>query len=582
MKNVLFLIVIMLWACNGGDRNLAPGATTPSADGHTNPNNSLDGKFYTGFYELTDGEKREQERLDWNFHNGYFDRHTTMLDRGGQFIYDVLHFKDKVDEVTGEVSIVQSVKLRDVVTVELDKGESDVFLRKDKSNYVKVFLVWNPSFPPEILAEHKFFACDPENLGRISGSFFGEDPFELNFDNDEQWEKGEYAMIFKVDRPGKIGICRQYKNYEAILYDVLNIKEYPGSEYNVTLVNVGDELNLKANEIETEKDYFFRAGVDIKYKSVKLNVPEDFRESIRDYPTNSRGNKYISNRNKYLFVRGVYKEEEANHECYENIWDDITLINDRIVQEMAGGNYDDRTAVIYNNNHVLFWTFRNVNNDIVEPCYSELTLDTSPEDEKEYKVAILNTDTYCDRYNCVYDDDGFSIDYERMYLKRDRSGDWKAYSYSSVFGPEKFKTLFDPKCHVLIDTDRYQNRKDRNNRPKYDLRSVIPDGALGVTEEYIGIGLMSLSSPAATKRTFMHELGHLLGLSDVEDDANLMNWTDLDENKNVNKHLLNGRPLRAKACAKCNWKEKSELQWECLNEMDIQSTCHNAKHRKFN
>lgn len=40
--------------------------------------------------------------------------------------------------------------------------------------------------------------------------------------------------------------------------------------------------------------------------------------------------------------------------------------------------------------------------------------------------------------------------------------------------------------------------------------------------------------------------------------------------------------LQSGKTAKCNWKEKSELQWECLNEMDIQSTCHNAKHRKFN
>lgn len=585
---LFLLIVTLLLACGGSSPDASTGST-PSAGGN-NPN-SEDGKYYTGFYELTDSEKKGQASQDWEYHDGYFIRHQTSVRKDGEFVLDVLTLNTFINPETGEEVVERDVDFQRGISVEVDNGVSDIFLLNGKTNYIKVYLTWNPMYSPEILLEHKYFACDPDDLEKISGDLFSDDFFELIFEDDVQWKKGEITKIFKVDRPGRIGLCRQYKDYEAILYDVLEVKEYPGVEYKVSVVNVGSEQELNLDDIKEEKGYFYRAGVDIDFSNSKqYNVPDDFRDGTFDYPLNPRGNLYIHNRNQYLFVRGVFKDESefVNHNCYEHVRDDLTLINDRIMQDMAQGILNERVAVIYNNLHVLFWSFYNYSDDYVLPCFDELTNETQPKADREYKVVILNTDPSCDRYGNVFDEDGFTIDYSNMYLMYTQGVGWKAYSTFNEFDASKFKDLFDPKCHVMINRDRFQN--PHYNNTKYDLRSIIPENALGMAVPIlfgssIG-GLMSYNRPDGGIRTFMHELGHVLGLSDVQDDFNLMNWTNLEEKNKVNRHLLSSRRLKSKKCSDnqsidCSWEENGDVQWDCLNDMDVESTCLNVEHRRL-
>lgn len=81
-------------------------------------------------------------------------------------------------------------------------------------------------------------------------------------------------------------------------------------------------------------------------------------------------------------------------------------------------------------------------------------------------------------------------------------------------------------------------------------------------------------------QTFMHELGHLLGLSDVDDENNLMNWG------NSVGFSLNNRSLKAKKCAnktnaECNWQNFAEMQWDCLNNININTSCLQTGHRNL-
>lgn len=574
---IVFLYYALLCACGGGSLIVEADKEVDRVDVGKNQDNLP----YPGFYEIEKEHKLSLLQEDFDYHDGYLDRHESTLRKDQTFYMDVVtrevieNFSDFAQSSSSaNINYSSSVEIHRGINVEADYGVSDLFLLAGKVNYVDVILSWEVDEKPEDLKEHKFYICNPQN---VYENLF-EDFYILP---DEAWNvpksSASKSYALRINRPGKYGLCRQYKDYTPVIYDEINVLEYPGSEFDVSIVNIGAE-QLKLNDIKNSQDYFYRAGVNINYdiKLYEYDSPKSFEDE------HSKGSFHINNREDYLFVRGPFENEESEHKCYQYIKDDIYHINNRIKHDIQDNILNDRTAVIYNKTHVKFWTFFESENNVY-PCYLELT--SKKEDEarpitnQEYKVIILNTDID----KCLaWENTTFGIDYNRMYIKHD-GNEWGAYdTYNNKFNISQFKEIFNPECHAFVDMDRWQRLNSKET--KY-LKMIIPGTALGVTDEIENIyndifGLWAFINPLNGMQTFMHELGHLLGLSDVDDENNLMNWG------NSVGFSLNNRSLTAKKCAnktnaECNWQNFAEMQWDCLNNININTSCLQTGHRNL-
>jgi hypothetical protein len=61
-----------------------------------------------------------------------------------------------------------------------------------------------------------------------------------------------------------------------------------------------------------------------------------------------------------------------------------------------------------------------------------------------------------------------------------------------------------------------------------------------------------------------------------------MHWnapSKQDENKKI---MLNNRSLKAKECATCGWQDNKEFQWDCLNNINVSTSCMLSSHRTLN
>lgn len=585
MRNViLFLVSLLLYACGSGGENTKID-TTKSVD-REDVGKNQDDLPYPGFYDVQNGDKSGLRQDSPNYRDCFFDRHESTLRKDQTFYMDVVTrevMQDFADydqsSSSADVAYSYSVDIHRGLNVEADYGTSDLFLLYGTTNYVDVIISWDVDERPEDLKEHKFFICNPDN---IEENLLDDQNYILP---DEAWdiprEKASTHYLVPISKPGKYGLCRQYKDYEAVIYDVLNVKEYDGSDFDVSVVNVGNEENLKMSNIIDKNNYsynyYYRAGIDINYSFYNYDVPDVFEDE------RFKGSYHIDERSKYLFVRGPFVDENADHSCYEYIKDDLYYVNSKIKHDVQSNALSNRTAIVYNKTHVKFWTFYE-NSGYVYPCISELSDNDEdaarPYANKEYKVVILNADLN----KCLsWEGSNYEVDYDRMYIKNDGK-QWKAYdTYKKEYSLSQFKDIFNPECHAFIDMSSSQQL---NSTSKKYLKKIITGDALGLTDEIVvdypgrSIGLWAFINPINGERTFMHEMGHLLGLADVNDTKNLMHWNKSDG------FMLNNRLLEAKACAdpkekNCRWITGSEMQWDCLNGVNVTSSCLLEKHRNF-
>ena len=582
----LFLLSLMICSCGGSSSNNASSSGSANGNGQSLNQNKLP---YPGFYGLSPNERKEKaDKEPYDFYDGYFDRHPSNIKMNGELKMDVIvpevleAFGSGMESSSSSESDARySVAVERGTNIEADCDTSELFLYSGKKNYVIVTLSWDVDEKPEYLDQHRYYLCNPKK------------PDEVLFDmeyyiSDNEWKNGNgYVHIpLPIERPGKYGLCRRYKDYAPVIYDVLEVKEYLGADYDVSLVNVGSEQKLKIADIEGNKDYFYRAGVNINYRddygnAYNYDVPRSFEDE------RIKGFKYLNNRGDFLFVRGEFKDEYATHKCYENVKDDITLVNQKIKHDVQNDLLNKRVAIIYNKTHVRFWTFYEDDNGYVRPCWNEMKADGQPKADVEYKVIMLNMDkSECDWWY----PEGGDVDYTRLYIKNSK-GVWSASDGFHEYGVSEFNRIFDPECHVFIDIDRYNSIGGTEGKPY--LKSVIPGTALGLTDEILvdfegrPIGLWAFINPSTDIRTYMHELGHLLGLADVKSENNLMYWNNPKKEGEKEKtddekyKLLNNQPLTAKECATCGWQDNVEFQWDCLNNINVSTSCLLSSHRKL-
>lgn len=376
------------------------------------------------------------------------------------------------------------------------------------------------------------------------------------------------TITVPFESPGEFGLCMQYKDYAAIVYDELLVSEYSKEQqFDVVVANVGSNVSFKESDLERQNSsMFYRAGVKINFLEKLYQIPEDFEFD------STKGHAHINQRESYLFVAADPEK------CPSYINDDLTWINQRIKHDIEDGKLPaNRVAVVYNLETVKFWNFSEQVNGSVAPCLQDVEKSKRPLANTEYKVGILNTKLE----DCLPKESNSDIDYSRLFLKWTKDTGWQASDGFNTYPASMFHELFSPKCHVFYDMDRFGNRNSRSDSDRHYLENVIPSAALGKAETIeLGItgkiiGVRSYNNPLHGIRTFMHELGHLLGLSDVDQDDNLMHWNKANDSK------LNNKSLDAKSCRNCNWQIDAEKQWDCLHGINSSFSCLQENLRNF-
>lgn len=127
-----------------------------------------------------------------------------------------------------------------------------------------------------------------------------------------------------------------------------------------------------------------------------------------------------------------------------------------------------------------------------------------------------------------------------------------------------------PECHVLVDLDRFSrpNWKDSDTKAQRYYRTLMSSNSLGITKRAQPVGgktgLISFNPPD-DEVVFVHELGHLCGMSDlVNSENNLM----YQEKKGGKK--LGNIPLKAKLNNEDKYGSGMEQQWDCLHDEKMQ------------
>lgn len=546
-KIIVILFCIVIWNCSsggGGAPVLDPSETTKS-DGRSTEIN----KNYPGFREAVD------ESGSPKYHNGYFVKHPESI-TSQTFEYEV----EEEDE-NGQINVV---KRKTSVYVNYNGTPSYILVLKDKYNVVNAYVTWDAKEKYENRDDLKVFFCDvgDDKLKPINDQ-------EFTIPEDE-WDKGEKSLNFIVNAEDfnedvTWGLCMKYKTNAPVLYDALQIKVYDEETYNVTYVDVEPDLGNTFDKVKGRiKETFNRAAVNVNFTSQKqYSVPGDFLESEyrkRELP-------------EYLYV-SVASNKNTTTKCYSQIGDDLKWIKDRVENDLGKNGFERRISVTLNRSSVKYWT---LNTDYL-PCTENL--EDIPDDvNRTYKVGMLNIKKYGECKTNYPEADKVYLIYDKIDNK---------YIWKDAFGDvENISNYISPECHVILDLDNnkepnwgYEKDQKKQEAEMHYYRTLIPAGSLANTKKTIPLGGnkgMVSYVPPQDEVVYVHELGHLLGLSDVDNpENNLMYYT------NKGGTMLSNYPLNARIDDYQNFKKFAEQQWDCLHNGKTADGCLDKEARLLN
>ena len=545
MKQIVCILAcVVFWNC-GGESGLR---ITNESDITNNTSTEKNIGNYPGFSELI-----QKPKGDDNFYDGFFDRHPESIN------YVIYDFDSEHTDDNGNVSIE---KMSTAAYVNYGGTPSQVFALQDKYNVVNIHIAWNPDENYANREDLKFFLCDidhGEEYKPIENLEY--DPvkglncsLESNMCSIDQsaWIKGEKDVTLEVNVNGynknvRVGLCMQYATYLPVLYDALEIRTYPKQSFDVTLAYAGTiDENIKQKIENRIKETLGRAGIEINFKSVKeYNIPMDFENNAhkeRQLPSN------------YLYVEVGSKD--GGTDCYDNVRDDLFWLKSKVESDIGYGVNERRTAVILNRPTVKFWTLDNN----YRPCTRNLEDWPRENSFYGYIVGILNNDKY-NECKQKYPNIG-EIYY--VYSNIDDKMGWYDI-YGQAVG-DNISSYISPECHVLVDLDRFSrpNWKDSDTKAQRYYRSLMPSNYLGVMKRAQPVGgktgLISFNPPD-NEVVFVHELGHLCGLSDLVNSENNLMYGDNEGGKN-----LGNIPLKAKLNDEDKYGSGMEQQWDCLHD----------------
>ncbi|MBO7414912.1 MAG: hypothetical protein J6U20_14855 [Fibrobacter sp.] len=509
---ICFLLSFLISCSSSSDKEevTSQGTVTPSET------NQIEDK-YPGFYQNAKC-------------NYFFDRHPYEISSTSFEIED--YEKDDQGNIVYDNEGYPKKK-KTKRNIKLDYGESNVVVEEGQTSYVNVYVSWNPQDEYDVYKDVKYYICDANSLKEIETIDFS---YQIP---ETEWNIGHKEKEIEFySQAEKIGLCSRYKDLGATLYDVLNAYSYELRRVDVLIAEIGGKDDNKRTNIENEaKPLFAKAATEISFSKEEYPIPESYRED------NLKHRSVSSFANGMLFV-SIAKKGGGKSSCYDRIKDDMFWSVDLAKKEIRNGVFGRRFLLNFNRGMVKYWTFDN-NRKL---CNDGLAF--VPEENITYQIGIINSS----KWDCR------DPQFWRFRVNSDKMGEIEIDgSWTTEL------SVIDPDCHVVY------NEKDGNNGAVY-WDSFFNSNDEGFTDEVTDaldgppIGLYSVvrSSPNEKNwRTYAHEIGHLMGLSDVTDPD--------DKNKKYEGNLMHayaseskGKMLR-KGPLPGKISPSIEYQWDCLH-----------------
>ena len=282
----------------------------------------------------------------------------------------------------------------------------------------------------------------------------------------------------------------------------------------------------------------------------------------------------------YADVDGSFlsvKVDDTNSSCYQETMDDIDVLKEKLVNIFSGNemsDYDKRVIMGFGIPTRKFWTFRENFGGGIEPCTEGISTNDQPQPNTVYDLGMIySTDDDC----AVY------ADYK---LKWHYGADWDVsddggLSWRSIKNLSSVEDIIDPRCNVLLE-EKHQLTFSKGTSNQYfnaHISSTSRAETKYLTLNGMGnyIGAVSLNPYTEENYRFvLHELGHLLGLEDVEDLSNLgLKNKESSEGNLMFKFDQNGVKLRNRPMLSKDGTHY-EKQWDCLHRLS-ESDCADSR-----
>lgn len=349
----------------------------------------------------------------------------------------------------------------------------------------------------------------------------------------------------------------------------LHVYTYYEDDFRIRVLNVGSDFFLGKGNFETEsKEFFSKAAINIIYESNNYELRDMQNDGFAKADNYGIGG--------YLAVRG-----SRRNDCYENDNNGIRIIDDiaMIKKDIENKKYDVRMVVGLGMPTRDFWTFSDpdpiLRDEDLEVCkdgsddgffqghiYQITTVFSTPTDcAGGFSRGLLYAKLKADGWHFMESDGFGQVDLENGQWNRGRLRDY-----------------VDPKCNVLLDVD---DRKLKD--PKLSIREFHFEGnGLGITNpvktgnRVTGYYSLIEYSENGGGRTGLHEMGHMLGLLDLNDPYAEVQGDLMHYNNKSNSDLLRGRGLPV--YKQDVGQEPIEYQWDCLHRISESSCADNAHH----
>lgn len=399
---------------------------------------------------------------------------------------------------------------------------------------------------------------------------------EINYDKSDI-KKGfvtkENIKIVEGDvgEPAFYGLYTYNKNSEhkPTLLAELHVYTYYNDDFRIKVFNVGGNYYLNNTIGKTGKtfqqvseEFFAKAGINIIYE------PETY--DLRNMQSDGFSKADNYGIEGYLAVRGSQRRD-----CYDKkIIDDVEMI----IRDIQEKKYDNRIAIGLGLETRNYWTFYEPNPFPGDYDF-EVCKDVGDDGFKvntPYKITTV----YSTPSRCAT---GFTN--KSLYAKK-IGENWYFLEFDGfgqvdlVNGPwtaGRLRDYVDPECDVLMEL-----KGDLNNQ---NFKFHFEGNGLGITKPIISnskvSGYLSLNayySNGGSGRTNLHEIGHMLGLLDLNDPYAKIEGDLMHYNNESNNDLLRGRGLPV---YKQDVGQNSiEYQWDCLHRIS-ESSCADNSHHEF-